>query len=145
MEKGVTEEVLFLCIVIAGAIIVGAVAAQAIDVYSSVDPKKDYNIRGPTRQEALQFICSDQTDKNQFNESYTCIKFANDFRNSALNEGYRCGYVTIEFSEARHAMCCFNTSDNGLIFLESQNDEIITLVTEQQYLGRMILRFSITW
>jgi len=41
MEKGVTEEVLFLCIVIAGAIIVGAVAAQAIDVYSSVDPKKD--------------------------------------------------------------------------------------------------------
>ena len=145
MEKGVTEAVLFLCIIIAGAIIAGAVAAHAIDFYSSVDPKKDYNIRDPTHQEALQFICSDQTDKNQYNESYTCINFANDFRNNALNEGYRCGYITIEFPEARHAIVCFNTSDNGLIFIEPQNDEIVTLTTEQQYLGRMILRFSITW
>jgi len=145
MEKGVTGEVLFLCIVIAGSIIVGAVAAHAIDFYSSVEPKKDYNIRDPTYEEALQLICSDQTDKNQYNESYTCINFADDFINNALNEGYRCGYVTIEFPEARHAIVCFNTSDNGLIFLEPQNDEIITLTTEQQYLGRMILRFSITW
>jgi hypothetical protein len=145
MEKGVTEEVLFLCIIIAGAIIVGAVAAHAVNFYSSVEPKKDYTIRDPTYQKALQFICSDQTDKNQYNESYTCINFANDFINNALNEGYRCGYVTIEFPEARHAIVCFNTSDNGLIFLEPQNDEIITLTTEHQYLGRAILQFSITW
>jgi hypothetical protein len=144
MEKGVIEDVLFLCIIIAGAITIGAVAAHAVDFHSSVD-SKGYNIRNPTRQEALQFICSDQTDKNQYNKSYTCINFANDFRDNALNEGYRCGYVTIEFPEARHAMVCFNTSDNGLIFIEPQNDEIVTLTTDQQYLGRIILRFSITW
>lgn len=145
MEKGDTEQVLFLCIIIAWAITVGAVAAHVLDFYSILEPKKDYNIRDPTYQEALQFICSDQTDKNQYNESYTCINFADDLLNNALNEGYRCGYVTIEFPDARHAIVCLNTTDNGLIFLEPQNDEIITLTTEQQYLGSMILRFSITW
>ena len=139
MEKGVIEKVSFLYMIIASAIISGAVVAHAIDL------KRDYNIRDPTYQEAQQFICSDQTDKNQYNQSYSCINFANDFRNNALNEGYRCGYVTIEFPEARHIIVCFNTSDNGLIFIEPQNDEIVTLTTEQPYLGRMILRFSITW
>jgi len=145
MEKGVTEYILFLCVIIAGAIIIGAVVVHMVDFYSSVDPKKEYNVRDPTRQEALRFICSDQTDKNQYNESYTCINFANDFRSNALNEGYRCGYVTIEFPEARHAIVCFNTSDKNLIFIEPQNDEIVTLSIEQQYLGMLVLRFSIIW
>jgi len=139
MEKGVIEKASFLYMIIASAIISGAVVAHAIHL------ERDCNIRDPTYQEAQQFICLDQTDKNQYNQSYTCINFANDFRNNALNEGYRCGYVTIEFPEARHTIVCFNTSDNGLIFIEPQNDEMVTLTTEQPYLGRMILRFSIIW
>jgi hypothetical protein len=145
MEKGVTEQVLFLCIIIIWIITVGAFVAHVLDFRSIVEPKKDYNIRDPTYQEALQFICSDQTDQNQYNESYTCTNFADDFLNNALSEGYRCGYVTIEFPKARHAIVCFNTSDNGLIFLEPQNDEIITVATEQQYLGSIILQLSLTW
>ena len=139
MEKGVTTEVSFLCTIITSAIIVGVVTAHAIDL------KRDYNIRDPTYQEAQQFICLDPTDKNQYNQSYTCFNFANDFRNNALNEGYRCGYVTIEFPEASHVIVCFNTSDKGLIFIEPQNDEIVTLRIEQSYCGRKILWFSITW
>ena len=139
MEKGVTKEVSFLCTIITSAIIVGVVTAHAINL------KRDYNIRDPTYQEALQFICLDPTDKNQYNQSYTCFNFANDFRNNALNEGYRSGYVTIEFPEASHVIVCFNTSDKGLIFIEPQNDEIVTLRTEQSYCGRKILWFSITW
>ncbi len=139
MEKGVTERVSFLCIMIASAIFSGAVIAHAIDL------KRDHSIRDPTYQEALQFLFSDQTDKNQHNESYTCVNFADAFRNNALDEGYRCGYVTIEFPETSHVIVCFNTSDNGLIFIEPQNDEIVTLTTGQPYLGRIILRLSITW
>jgi len=131
MEKGVIRNVSFLCVIVAGAIIVGVVVVHAIDL------KRDYNIRDPTYQEALQFMCSDQTDKNQYNQSYTCINFANDFINNALNEGYRCGYVIIESPETSHAIVCFNTSDNGLIFIEPQTDELVTLTTGQ--------RFSITW
>jgi len=139
MEKGVTKEASFLFTIIASAIIVGVVTAHALDL------KRDYNVRDPTFQEALQFICSDQIDENQYNQSYTCFNFANDFRNNALNEGYRCGYVIIRFPEASHVIVCFNTSDNGLIFIEPQNDEIVTLRIEQSYLGRKILWFSITW
>jgi len=139
MEKGVIERASFLCMIIASAVIVGVIAARIIDL------KKDYNIRDPTYKEAVQFIRSDQTNKNQYNQSYTCINFANDFRNNALNEGYRCGYVAIEFGETSHAIVCFNTSDNSLIFIEPQTDEIVTLTTEQPYLDKMILRFSITW
>jgi len=140
MEKGVIAKAIFLYIIVAGAIVAGAVIAYAIDL------KRYHNIRDPTYQEALQFIRSDQTDKNQYNQSYTCINFANDFINNALNEGYRCGYVKIEFQGAQqHAIVCFNTSDNGLIFIEPQNDELVTLTTEQPYFGKKILRFSIIW
>lgn len=139
MEKGVTKEVSFLCIIIASAITMGVVVAYAMG------PERDYKIRDPTYQEALQFIYSDQTDKNQYTENYTCVNFASDFGNNALNKGYRCGRVIIEFQESRHAIVCFNTSDNGLIFIEPQNDEIVTVSIEQPYSGRMILRFSITW
>jgi len=139
MEKGVTERASFLSMIIVSAVILGVIAARVIDL------EKDYNLRDPTYEEAVHFIRSDQTDKNQYNQSYTCINFANDFRNNALNEGYRCGYVAIEFGETSHVMVCFNTSDNGLIFIEPQTDEIVALTTEQPYLGEIILRFSITW
>jgi hypothetical protein len=94
MKKGVIQKVSLLCIIVAGVIIVGVVVAYAIDL------KRYYDLRDPTYQEALQFIFSDQTDKNQYNQSYTCVNFANNFINNALNEGYRCGYVIIEFPES---------------------------------------------
>jgi hypothetical protein len=139
MEKGVTEKVSFLCILLANAIILGAVVPNAMNL------NRYYNIRDPTYQEALQFTYSDQTDKNQYGQSYTCINFADDFVNKAMIAGYRCGYVTIEFPEINHAIVCFNTTDNGSIFIEPQNDELVTLATGQSYLGRTILGFSITW
>jgi hypothetical protein len=125
--------------VVAGAIVAGAVVVCAMDL------RRYYNVRDPTYQEALQFIGSDQTDKNQYNQSYTCINFANDLVNNALNQGYRCGFVIIDFPESCHAIVCFNTSDRGLIFVEPQTDELVTLSTGQPYVGKTVLRFSITW
>jgi len=140
MEKGEgIGKVSFLCIIIADAIILGAVVAYVIDV------EKYCNLRDPTYTGALQFIRSDETDRNQYNQSYKCTNFASDFMNNAFGAGYRCGYVTIEFSESGHAIVCFNTSDNGLIFIEPQTDEIVALATGKPYSDRMVLRFSITW
>jgi hypothetical protein len=140
MEKGEgIGKVSFLCIIIADAIILGAVVAYVIDI------QKYYNLGDPTYIEALQFIRSDETDRNQYNQSYRCTNFADDFMNNAFRAGYRCGYVTIEFPEINHVIVCFNTSDNGLIFIEPQSDEIVALATGKPYLGRMVLRFSITW
>jgi hypothetical protein len=129
----------FLCIIIASALILGTVLAYIIDA------EKYSNFRDPTYTEALQFIGSDETDKNQYNQSYTCENFATDFMNNAFRDGYRCGYVTIEFPDINHAIVCFNTSDNGPIFIEPQNDQIVALATGKPYLDRTVLQFSIIW
>lgn len=116
---------------------------------------RGFNIRDPTYQEALQFIASDQTDKNAYNEkTYNCHDFTADFKNNAFSAGFRCGYVYIEFREGAHAIASFDTINHGLIFIEPQDDEIITLTVGQQYWDRnkyipiyddTIVRFTIIW
>lgn len=116
---------------------------------------RGYNIRDPAYNEALQFTRSDQTDKNAYNASYTCLNFAADFKNNAFKARYRCGYVVIAFPSASHSIVCFNTTDRGLIFIEPQADEIVKLTVGQPYWNRAkykapdfddtIIRFVIVW
>jgi len=95
---------------------------------------KGYNIRDPTYQESLHFVSLDQTDKNQYDEeSYTCRHFTADFKNNAFEAGYRCGYVAIEYPVLAHAIVCFDTTDHGLIFIEPQWDDVVTLTLGQSY------------
>ena len=94
-------------------------------------------LRDPTYQEALQFIELDPTDKNLYkDEKYTCADFATDFKNNALKAGYSCGYVLVFLANWSHALNCFNTTDCGIIFVEPQKDEIITLTIGQPYWDR---------
>jgi hypothetical protein len=91
-------------------------------------------LRDPTYHEALQFIESDQTDENSYKEEeYTCDNFATDFRSNALKAGYRCGYVLVFGPDWNHALNCFNTTDCGLVFVEPQENEIVTLKIGQPY------------
>lgn len=115
-----------------------------------------YTIRDPTYQEALQFINDDRTDANQYDdETYTCANFAADFKNNAFKEGFQSGYVIIEFPVWGHAIVCFNTIDRGLIFIEPQADEIVSLRVGYVYWDRTIyeapdyddtvVRYMIVW
>lgn len=114
-----------------------------------------YDIRDPTYQEALQFTSSDKTDENQYAEGeYTCVNFAADFKNNALEAEYRCGFVYIQFLDSAHAIVCFNTTDQGLIFIEPQDDELVTLTIGQSFYDRTkykvtfddtVIRFVIVW
>ncbi|MFQ6094562.1 MAG: hypothetical protein ACE5NN_00315 [Candidatus Bathyarchaeia archaeon] len=117
---------------------------------------RGYDIRDPTYREALEFVSFDLTDKNEYDkESYTCVNFAADFKNNALNAGYKCGYVYIQFPDSAHTIVCFNTTDRGLIFVEPQIDEIMTLTIGQPYWDRTryeapdfddtVVRFVIAW
>jgi len=92
-----------------------------------------YNIRDPTYQEMLNFIALDRTDENEYSENYTCLHFTADLKNNAFQAGYRCGFVSVEFPDSAHAIVCFNTTDYGLIFIEPQFDDIVTLSIGQSY------------
>jgi len=113
-----------------------------------------YNIRDPTYQEMLNFIALDSTDENEYSENYTCFHFTADVKNHAFQAGYKCGFVYIEFPDSAHAIVCFNTTDQGLIFIEPQSDEIVTLTIGQPYWDRTeysptyndtVISFTIIW
>lgn len=114
-----------------------------------------YNIRDPTYREMLNFIASDKTDENEYSENYTCFHFTADVKSHAFDEGYRCGFVYILFPDSAHAIVCFNTTDQGLIFIEPQSDEIVTLTIGQPYWDRAkyeppdyddtVISFTIIW
>jgi chaperonin cofactor prefoldin len=104
-----------------------------------------YYVRDPTYSEAIAFISSDKTDENEYSDDYVCYDFTADFSYNAFQGGYRCGFVYIEFSDSAHAIACFNTTDRGLIYVEPQNDKIVTLTVGQQYLGYVIVDVGIIW
>jgi hypothetical protein len=47
--------------------------------------------------------------------------------------GYRFGFVYTEFWDSAHAIACFDTTDNGLIYVEPQTDEIVSVSVGQPY------------
>jgi hypothetical protein len=116
---------------------------------------KGYTIRDPTYQEVMDFIALDRTDENEYSEDYTCFHFTADVKDNAFHAGYRCGFVYIEFPDSAHLIVCFSTLNNGLIFIEPQNDYITTLTVGQPYWDRAkyeppdyddtVVSFTIIW
>ena len=104
-----------------------------------------YSIRNPTYAEALAFISSDRTDRNVYTDDYVCYDFTADFNYNAEQQGYRCGFVYITFSESAHAIACFETIDNGLIYVEPQTDEVVTLQVGHVYNGDVVQSLGIIW
>lgn len=109
-----------------------------------------YNIRDPTYSEMLTFLAVDQTDKNTYNENtYYCYHFCNDVLTNAFSQGFKAGFVYIEFSEGAHAAVCFDTVDGGLVFVEPQSDEIVNVAVGLEYEWvaepNEIISFAIVW
>lgn len=114
-----------------------------------------YDIRDPTYREVLQFIASDQTDKNQYNDtSYNCVHYTRDVKSNAFDLGYRCGSVYIEFPDSGHIIVAFYTTDKAVIFIEPQTDQTVSLVIGQPYWDRTkyvisyddtIVSYTIMW
>ena len=102
-------------------------------------------IRDPTYDEAIAFTNSDQTDENGYTDDYICYDFTADFNSNAFQTGYRCGFVYIEFFDTAHAIACFNTTDEGLKYIEPQSDEIVDVAVGQLYLGQIITHIGIIW
>ena len=107
--------------------------------------ESDWYLMDPTYSKAIAVINSDKTNENEYTNEYACYDYTADFNENAGQAGHIFGFVYIEFSDSAHAIACFNTTDNGLIYIEPQNDEIVTLTVGQAYLGYIIVDFGIIW
>ena len=96
-----------------------------------------YTLRDPTYAEAITFLGQDETDNNEYIMGtygvYVCSHYARDVCNNAEEEGLRCAFVELRYSENGHSIIAFETSDKGLVYFEPQTDEITKPVIGKWY------------
>jgi hypothetical protein len=57
----------------------------------------------------------------------------------------KAGYGYVEFEDGAHALVCFDTVDKGLVFVEPQTDELVTVAVGINYWDYTIVQFDIIW
>ena len=96
-------------------------------------------LKNPTYDEMVQFVSTDNTDKNIYSDTFVCPNFTLYMINNARKKGFIADEVAIYQTEKEsfglnetddmmpsHAIVSFDTSDKGLYFVEPQSDTIIT-------------------
>jgi hypothetical protein len=116
-----------------------------------------YSLRNPTYHELLDFLEQDPTDENEYLEDvYTCVDFVTELNNNAEDAGLRAAYVYMEFPGDRaHSVAAFETVDRGMIFIEPQFDDEVTVIAGNSYSGDngyedpdyidIVVRYTIAW
>lgn len=115
--------------------------------YENIDSSSQaIELRNPTFQELRDFILRDPTSRNEFVlNHYECRHFATDVNNNAEAEGLRCAFVLLCFDRGQHAVVAFDTTDEGLIYIEPQTDAAIHPEVGGKYQGMEIKEILIAW
>ena len=96
-----------------------------------------------------EFIQIDTTDLLSYSDNYVCFDFCHDILENAFDQGYKAGLVYLKFEDAAHTIICFDTTDEGLLFVEPQTDDIVTVQVGSAYEiaeePNVVQSFSIVW
>jgi hypothetical protein len=72
-----------------------------------------------TYRELLEFILLDQTDHITYdNDSYVCIDYAVAVHDHAERQNITAGVVTCQIGGTLHALDVFNTTDQGVVYVD---------------------------
>jgi hypothetical protein len=109
------------------SIFLSMVAIMTICMFYNIGPMNEvsamyYETKNPTYKEMISFIRMDDTDENEYTQDYRCGHFAADVILNARKQGINAGFVIIKSENTNHAIVVFQTTDNGLQFLEPQSD-----------------------
>ncbi len=102
----------------------------------------------PTYQEVLSFLASDHTNLNIYKYSYDCTEFSNELIANARDNGlFACTAELGYLDKQGHVIVAFNTIDRGLIYVEPQNNNIMTkdFVVGVEYWNNKIVKISSCW
>jgi len=105
------------------------------------------NSQDPTYNDMKNFIATDKTNENTYNETYNCWDFSRDIILNSLKQHISIGLVYIEWKNYTigHAIIIFNTTDKGRIFIEPQNDEEVNTSNSFGFPNRTIELYQIIW
>ncbi len=83
-----------------------------------------YTLRDPTYKGMMDFLYADRTDLNRYvRDVYDCKHFSRDVNNAAQEKGLRSAIVSVVFPGGTgHLLVAFQTTDQGLVFIEPQSD-----------------------
>jgi hypothetical protein len=106
-----------------------------------------------TWAELLDFLLEDRTDENPYVPGvYECGNFAKDVHNNAESAGIRAGYVRLYFRDTAHSINAFQTTDEGLVFVDCTGkrepepgrsyDRVVALKLWDDYAYRYLLPVS---
>jgi hypothetical protein len=77
------------------------------------------NVHNPTMAELKAFLNEDQTERYVYSKpSFVCTNFAVILHDNAEAKGIRCAFVAIQGTGSSHALDAFQTTDDGLIFVD---------------------------
>jgi hypothetical protein len=81
------------------------------------------------------FLAWDTTDANLYGPEYVCADFAADLVSSARRQGLAAWSVVVLFThEIGHVITVFETTDQGLVYVEPQSDTLYPVVEVGQRL-----------
>ena len=87
-----------------------------------------------TYEELMEFLKRDKTDEKEFIPyKYEALDFARELRENAQKEGIRTGLIALSTKEFTFYINVFETADKGLIYINPQGDEIVTVRRGESY------------
>lgn len=109
------------------------------------------NAADPTYEELIDFLKNDQTNQIRYNSD--SFVYAQKLHDSAEKAGYRCAWVSVQFTEGReHACNSFNTTDKGTVFVDRTSgnsggnwDSFVDVDIGKQYIPRDTLHGSVRY
>ncbi len=122
-----------------------------IDEYENIDYNLsiDTMIIRPTYQQVVSFLSRDHTDIKRFTESYICTDFGNKLIANARDEGiFGCSTILYYLDkDTSHMLVAFNTIDRGIIYVEPQNDDIMTkdFGIDSVYWNYKVIKITSCW
>lgn len=95
-------------------------------------------LHNPTFSEMIDFLNKTTVNWNRYenrsgHKRYVCLDYSCDFQRDAYASGLRCAVVFIEFPEEGHVIVAFETTDNGLIYIEPQSDHPMKVEVGRKY------------
>jgi hypothetical protein len=116
-----------------------------------------YKLHDPTYREVMDFLENDVSNDTPYSKNdHICTDYTTEVNNNAEKLGLRCASVYIIYPDTGHSIIGFDTTDQGMIFIEPQFDKEVILPVGKSYstsngflqpddIDDTIIRYLIMW